>query len=73
MHGFPSNIQPNQCLSDDLKVLDILPGELWMYYFSMGGLAKEPDVRAYLDGTLALPPWQCELLEHAYKELIFHP
>lgn len=73
MQSFPSNIQPNQWLSDDLKIMDILPGELWMYYFSLGGQAKEPDVRAYLDGALTLPTWQRALLEHAYKELIFYP
>jgi hypothetical protein len=73
MQSLPSKLQPNQCLSDDLKVSDILPGELWIYYLSIGGLAKEPDVRAYLNGTLALPWWQRALLEHAYKEMIFYP
>jgi len=72
MQSFPSKLQPHQCLSDDLKIMDILPEELWIYYFSIGGQAKEPDIRAYLDGTLTLPPWQRDLLEHAYEELIFY-
>jgi hypothetical protein len=70
MHSIHPNIQPNQRLSDDLEVSDIRPEELWIYYLGIGGLARESEVRAYLNGTLALPTLQRELLEHAHQEMI---
>ncbi|MCT9625983.1 hypothetical protein HWD94_12745 [Pseudarthrobacter equi] len=73
MHSFLPITQAHECLRGDLQTVDILPGELWMYYVGIGGHASEPQVRAYLDGTLTLPPSQRELLEHAFEEMVFYP
>ena len=44
--------------------------ELWMKYFSIGGVAGEYEVDAYLSGSFSLPPLQRDILAHAANELI---
>jgi hypothetical protein len=45
-------------------------GKLWIRYFGLGGTVGEYEVDAYLQGMLALPPLQRDLLAHAANELI---
>jgi hypothetical protein len=43
-------------------------GELWLRYFALGGEASEMEVDAYLNGALALPAIQHDMLAHAINE-----
>ena len=43
-------------------------GELWLRYFALGGEASEMEVDAYLNGALALPTFQHDMLAHAINE-----
>ncbi|BCW59973.1 hypothetical protein J2790_000452 [Paenarthrobacter nicotinovorans] len=48
-----------------------IPGEdLWLRYFSIGGMVGEYEVDAYLQSLHSLPPLQRDLLAHAANELI---
>jgi hypothetical protein len=43
-------------------------GELWLRYFALGGEASELEVDAYLNGAIALPAIQHDILAHAINE-----
>jgi hypothetical protein len=43
-------------------------GELWLRYFALGGAASELEVDAYLNGAIALPAIQHDMLAHAINE-----
>lgn len=45
-------------------------GELWLRYFSIGGLAGETEVDAYIRGAITLPGLERDALAHAANELI---
>jgi hypothetical protein len=42
--------------------------ELWVRYFAVGGEASELEVDAYLNGAIALPALQHDMLAHAINE-----
>jgi hypothetical protein len=42
--------------------------ELWLRYFALGGEASELEVDAYLNGAIALPAIQHDMLAHAINE-----
>jgi hypothetical protein len=42
--------------------------ELWLRYFALGGAASELEVDAYLNGAIALPAIQHDMLAHAINE-----
>lgn len=42
--------------------------ELWMRYFSLGGDAGRLELDAYLNGAIAMPPMQHDMLAHAINE-----
>jgi hypothetical protein len=42
--------------------------EVWIRYFALGGEASEMEVDAYLNGALALPAFQHDMLAHAINE-----
>jgi hypothetical protein len=42
--------------------------ELWLRYFAIGGAASELEVDAYLNGAIALPAIQHDMLAHAINE-----
>jgi hypothetical protein len=42
--------------------------ELWLRYFALGGVASELEVDAYLNGAIALPAIQHDMLAHAINE-----
>ncbi len=42
--------------------------ELWLRYFALGGEASEMEVDAYLNGAMALPAFQHDMLAHAINE-----
>jgi len=44
--------------------------DLWLRYFSIGGMVGEYEVDAYLQSLHSLPPLQKDLLAHAANELI---
>jgi hypothetical protein len=64
--------EEEQCrlLRKAVRQADITPGELWLAYFSIGGVAGEYEVDAYLQGLYSLPPLQRDLLAGAANELI---
>jgi hypothetical protein len=41
---------------------------LWLRYFALGGDAGRFEIDAYLNGAIALPPMQHDLLAHAINE-----
>ena len=43
---------------------------VWMRYFSFTGAAGEYEIDAYLNGSLALPAHERDLVAHAVNELI---
>jgi hypothetical protein len=59
-----------QMLLVALRAAGIPLGELWIRYFGLGGMVGEYEVDAYLQGMIALPPLQRDLLAHAANELI---
>jgi hypothetical protein len=42
--------------------------ELWLRYFALGGAASELEVDAYLNGAIAMPAIQHDILAHAINE-----
>ena len=44
---------------------ELTVAELWLRYFALGGGASELEVDAYLNGAMALPALQQELLAQA--------
>jgi hypothetical protein len=42
--------------------------ELWLRYFALGGDAGHVELDAYLNGAIALPPMQHDILAHAINE-----
>jgi hypothetical protein len=48
----------------------ITTGDLWLRYFSIGGIVGEYEVDAYIESLLSLPPIERDLLAHAANELI---
>src|SRR5882757_8533289 len=42
--------------------------EVWIRYFALGGEASELEVDAYLNGAIALPGIQHDILAHAINE-----
>ena len=47
---------------------DLRVEELWLRYFSIGGVAGQFEVEAYIHGAMALPPLQRDILAHALNE-----
>jgi len=42
--------------------------ELWLRYFAYGGIASRFELDAYLNGALALPPLQHDIVAQAINE-----
>ncbi|BBY26837.1 hypothetical protein [Mycolicibacterium sediminis] len=51
-----------------LEAADITADQLWLRYFSLGGDADRFALDAYLNGAIALPPDQHDMLAHAINE-----
>lgn len=68
--GFDSS-EPEQRsrLQAELSAARVSTGDLWLYYFGIGGSVGEYEVEAYLQGLLSLPELQRDLLAMAANEL----
>jgi hypothetical protein len=68
--GFDSS-EPEQRrrLQAALKAARVSTGDLWLYYFGIGGSVGGYEVEAYLQGLLSLPELQRDLLAMAANEL----
>jgi hypothetical protein len=53
---------------DAYEAAQLTVGELWLRYFALGGEASEMEVDAYLNGAIALPSFQHDMLAHAINE-----
>ena len=53
-----------------LTAAEVSTGDLWLYYFGLGGSVGEYEVEAYMQGLLSLPQLQRDLLAMAANELI---
>lgn len=53
-----------------IRYLGITGVQLWLYYLSIGGKAREPEVTAYAAGTGRLPPAERDLLAWAVNEMV---
>jgi hypothetical protein len=51
-----------------LRHADVSMEELWLRYFTLGGLAGQFEVEAYIHGAMALPSLQRDVLAHALNE-----
>jgi hypothetical protein len=51
-----------------LRNADLGIEELWLRYFSIGGIAGQFEVEAYIHGAIALPALQRDILAHALNE-----
>jgi hypothetical protein len=50
------------------EAAELTVDELWLRYFSLGGEAGWFEIDAYLNGAIAMPPMQHDLLAHAINE-----
>lgn len=68
--GFDSS-EPEQRrrLQAALTAAEVRTGDLWLYYFGLGGSVGEYEVEAYMQGLLSLPQLQRDLLAMAANEL----
>ncbi|MCU1518586.1 MAG: hypothetical protein JWQ75_3307 [Pseudarthrobacter sp.] len=68
--GFDSS-EPEQRrrLKAALTAAGISTGDLWLYYFGLGGSVGEYEVEAYMQGLVSLPQLQRDLLAMAANEL----
>ena len=53
---------------ESLRHADLSMEELWLRYFTLGGLAGQFEVEAYIHGAMALPALQRDVLAHALNE-----
>ena len=53
---------------DAYEASKLTVSELWLRYFALGGEASELEVDAYLNGAMALPSFQHDMLAHAVNE-----
>jgi hypothetical protein len=51
-----------------LEAAGLTVDELWLRYFSMGGEAGRFELDAYLNGAIALPPIQHDVVAHVINE-----
>jgi hypothetical protein len=58
----------NQRFRSAYEAADVTVDELWLRYFSLGGEASRFELDAYLNGAIALPPLQHDVLAHAINE-----
>jgi hypothetical protein len=58
----------SQRFYDALGASQFTLGQLWLSYFALGGEADQFEVDAYLNGVMALPPLQHDILAHAINE-----
>jgi hypothetical protein len=54
--------------ADAYRATQLSMQELWLRYFTMGGMAGQFEIEAYLHGVIALPPLQRDILTHALNE-----
>jgi hypothetical protein len=54
--------------AESLRHADVSMEELWLRYFTLGGLAGQFEVEAYIHGAMALPALQRDVLAHALNE-----
>jgi hypothetical protein len=57
-----------QRFNDAFEAADLTVNELWLRYFSLGGDAGRFEIDAYLNGAIAMPPMQHDMLAHAINE-----
>ena len=58
----------SQRFHDAVESCGLSVSELWLRYFALGGDAGEMELDAYLNGAIAFPPLQHDLLAHAINE-----
>ncbi|OBF17313.1 hypothetical protein [Mycobacterium kubicae] len=58
----------NQQFRDSFEAADVTVDELWLRYFSLGGEVGRFELDAYLNGAIALPPIQHDMLAQAINE-----
>ncbi|PRC45917.1 hypothetical protein C6A85_92745, partial [Mycobacterium sp. ITM-2017-0098] len=58
----------NQRFHQAFEAADISVDDLWLRYFSLGGDAGRFELDAYLNGAIALPPSQHDVVAHAINE-----
>jgi hypothetical protein len=59
---------PSARLHDAYEASKLSVAELWLRYFALGGEASEMEIDAYLNGAIALPALQHDMVAHAINE-----
>lgn len=72
-HSTRSRLRPmttrlSQRFHEALDASELTVGQLWVRYFALGGDAGEIEVDAYLNGAMAPPGIQHDMLAHAINE-----
>jgi hypothetical protein len=60
--------EQRQGFEESLHHADVGMEELWLRYFTLGGLAGQFEVEAYIHGAMSLPALQRDILAHALNE-----
>ena len=60
--------ESNQRFHQAFEAAHISVDELWLRCFSLGGEAGRFELDAYLNGAIALPPSQHDIVAHAINE-----
>ncbi|MET4147189.1 hypothetical protein [Arthrobacter sp. UYCo732] len=61
--------QDIQVLNTVLSRSHIRVGELWLHYYSIGGMATQGEVEAHVNGLMSLPQLERKLLQLAAEEI----
>lgn len=64
----PEPFDLNRQFHDAFDAAHLTVNEMWVRYFSLGGSAGLFEVDAYLNGAIALPPLEHDMLAHAINE-----
>jgi hypothetical protein len=53
---------------DAYEAADLTVDELWLRYFALGGSAGRLEIDAYVNGAIALQPFEHDMVAHAINE-----
>jgi hypothetical protein len=59
---------PSKRFREAFEAADLTVDELWLRYFGLGGSAGRMEVDAYVNGAMALQPFEHDMLAHAINE-----
>lgn len=70
MEAFDEPDEQAQATREAMEEAGLPMSAVWIRYFSFTGTAGEYEIDAYLNGSMALPAHERDLVAHAVNELI---